>query len=71
MSMTKFESIREAFDWWIKHRYPLLPPDVKKGRPVAAWRDYKYGGGISEKRMQEVLKEFGKANIKILISFPK
>lgn len=68
--MKNFSSVTEAFDWWISNQYPLLPAYVKKGRPVSAWRDYKYGGGFSEKRMQAVLKEFGNAEIKILISLP-
>lgn len=67
--MKKFLSIREAFDWWINNQYPFLPPDMKKGRPVAAWRDYTFKQGISEQRMREIMEEFGNAEIKISVTF--
>lgn len=67
--MKKFDSIPEAFDWWVKNIYPSLPPDVKKGKAVTAWRDYTYNQGISEKRMCDILVEFGNFKIETLIVY--
>jgi hypothetical protein len=65
--MKQFGTIREAFDWWIREYYPNLPSNVKKGKPVAAWRDYHYGRGISEERMRKILIEFGDFEITLKI----
>ncbi|SDM43761.1 hypothetical protein [Siphonobacter aquaeclarae] len=67
--MKTFASIEEAFQWWLENIYPSLPPDVKKGKPVSAWRDYKHGGGVSEKRMKEILTEFGPFEIQTIITY--
>ena len=67
--MKEFETIPEAFDWWIKNIYPSLSPDIKKGKPVTAWRDYTYNQGISEKRMRDILVEFGNFEIKTSIFY--
>lgn len=67
--MKKFETIQEAFDWWIKNIYPSLPPETKKGKAVTAWRDYTYNQGISEKRMRDILVEFGHFKIKTTIIY--
>lgn len=34
-----------------------------------AWRDYTYNLGISEKRMKEILAEFGKVEVKTIVTF--
>ncbi|WP_138481937.1 hypothetical protein [Dyadobacter bucti] len=67
--MKTFETIREAFDWWIKNVYPDLPAETKKGRPVTAWRDYTHNLGISETRMKEILLEYGNFEIKTIITY--
>ena len=67
--MKKFTTIKEAFEWWLAEIYPSLPPDQKKGKPVSAWRDYTHGGGVSEKRMRDVLTEFGHFEIKTIITY--
>ncbi|MCE6993039.1 hypothetical protein [Dyadobacter sp. CY323] len=67
--MKQFTSIPEAFEWWLKNIYPSLPPDIKKGKPVSAWRDYTHGGGISEKRMREILVEFGHFKVDIILTY--
>ncbi|WAC10488.1 hypothetical protein [Dyadobacter pollutisoli] len=67
--MKSFETIREAFDWWIKNIYPTLPPELKKGKPVTAWRDYTHKLGISETRMRDILIEFGSFEIKTSIIY--
>ena len=55
--MTKdFNSIKEAFDWFMENVYPNLSPEQKQ-----KLKDVKYDynnpkrGGVSEKRMQRVL----------------
>lgn len=65
--MKHFDTIPEAFDWWIRNIYPSLQPDVKKGKPVQAWRDYTHERGISETRMKSILMEFGHFDIKTTI----
>ena len=67
--MKTFDSITEAFDWWIKNVYPTLPADQKKGKPVTAWRDYTHKLGISETRMKKILIEYGHFEIKTTITY--
>ena len=67
--MKEFETVPEAFDWWIKNLYPSLSPDLKKGKAVRAWKDYTYKQGISEKRMREILIEFGYFKIQTSIVY--
>jgi hypothetical protein len=62
--MKKFSSVTEAFKWWLTEIYPKLPPDVKKGKLTTAWRDFTYNQGISEKRMKNILEEFGRVEVK-------
>jgi len=61
--MRTFKTVKEAFEWWIKNKYPDLPADLKKGKAVAAWKDYTYNRGISESRMKAILVEFGNFEI--------
>lgn len=67
--MKTFRSITQAFDWFLKNIYPNLSPDQKKGRLTTAWRDYTYNQGISEKRMQAILEEFGKITVQTNVTF--
>lgn len=67
--MKKFNTIKEAFDWWIKNIYPTLTPDRKKGKLTDAWRDYTHKGSISETRMKEVLINHGNFEIKMTITY--
>lgn len=67
--MTTFGSIEEAFDWWVKNLYPTLTPDQKRGKAVQAMQDYIYGKGISEKRMRQILLEYGHFEIKTVVRY--
>ena len=67
--MKKFTTITEAFTWWLKDIYPTLSPELKKGKPVSAWRDFTHGGGVSEKRMKTILIEYGHFEIKTIITY--
>ena len=67
--MKTFDTVKDAFDWWIKNIYPSLPPELKKGKPVTAWRDYTHNRGISEARMKEILIEYGHFEIMTTIVY--
>lgn len=68
-AMKNFNTIPEAFEWWIKNVYPFLPAETKKGRLTNSWRDYTHKGSISEKRMKDILLEFGNFEIKTIITY--
>lgn len=67
--MIKFTSVEDAFKWWIDNIYKALPADQKKGKYTTAWRDYTHKLGISEKRMREILSEFGSIDVKVEVSY--
>jgi hypothetical protein len=67
--MKKFASVAEAFEWWCKSIYPNLAPDIKKGKFTSAWKDFTYQQGISEKRMREILTEFGNVDVQTVVTF--
>ena len=67
--MKSFSSIDEAFKWFLENVYKNLPPDQKKGRLTYAWRDYTHGGSITEKRMREILEEFGDIEVKTIVNY--
>jgi hypothetical protein len=67
--MKTFASVEEAFKWFLVNIYPSLPPATKKGRLTTAWKDYTYNQGISEKRMKDILAEFGEINVKTVVTF--
>ena len=67
--MKQFTSVEEAFKWFLANIYPSLPPDRKKGKLKTAWRDYTYSQGISQKRMTEILSEFGKIDVEVMVRF--
>jgi len=67
--MQKFNSITEAFDWWVKHFYPNLPPDKKKGKTLQGMQDYIYGRGVSEKRMTDILEEHGHFHVQTIVIY--
>ncbi|NIJ51135.1 hypothetical protein [Dyadobacter arcticus] len=67
--MKTFGSVKEAFDWWVKNLYPNLTPEMKKGKAVQAMQDYIYERGISEKRMKEILIEYGHFEIETIVRY--
>ncbi len=67
--MQTFTSVEEAFKWWLANIYPSLPSDVKKGRLTNAWRDFTHKRGISEKRILEILNEYGDVEVKTIVKF--
>jgi hypothetical protein len=67
--MKTFSSVQEAFDWWVKNLYPTLTPEMKKGKAVQAMQDFIYERGISEKRMKEILVEYGHFEIETIVRY--
>lgn len=67
--MQTFSSVEEAFEWWLKTSTPAIPAETKEGRYRNAWRDYTFKKGISQKRMKEVLADFGDVHEKTIITF--
>jgi hypothetical protein len=67
--MITFSSVDEAFKWFLENIYKNLPADQKKGRLTYAWRDYTQGGSITEKRMREILEEFGDIEVKTVVNY--
>lgn len=67
--MKQFESINEAFGWWLKNVYPQISPEEKKGKLTYAWRDYTHKLGISEKRMREILAQYGTIEVRTLVNY--
>ena len=67
--MKTFTSMEEAFEWWLKTVYPGIPADQKEGRYRNAWRDYTFKKGISQKRMKQILSDFGSVEEKTIITF--
>ncbi|MCE6988476.1 hypothetical protein [Dyadobacter sp. CY323] len=65
----RFSSIDEAFKWFLDNTYKQLPADQKKGRLTYAWRDYTHNGSISEKRMKEILEEFGEVKVRTEVCY--
>ncbi|MET7254948.1 hypothetical protein [Dyadobacter fermentans] len=67
--MQTFSSVEEAFEWWLKNIYPAFLAETKEGRYRNAWRDYTFKKGISQKRMKEILADFGDVHEKTIITF--
>lgn len=67
--MQTFSPVEEAFEWWLKNIYPAIPAETKEGRYRNAWRDYTFKKGISQKRMKEILADFGDVHEKTIITF--
>jgi hypothetical protein len=59
----------EAFEWWLKTIYPTIAPSLKEGKYRNAWRDYSFKKGISQKRMKEILSDFGDVHVKTSVTF--
>lgn len=67
--MQTFSSVEEAFEWWLKNIYPAFLAETKEGRYRNVWCDYTFKKGISQKRMKEILADFGDVHEKTIITF--
>ncbi len=55
--MPEFNTLTEAFEWFLENIYPDLPPEKKTSALRSTKSVYYRGGKISEKRMRRVLEE--------------
>jgi hypothetical protein len=69
LNMKKFNSIHDAFDWWVKNIYSSLSPEQKRGKAVQAMQDYVYGKSISEKRKRQILLDYGHFTIETIVTY--
>lgn len=65
-----FNSIEDAFAWFLENIYKNLPADEKKGELVIAWRNFTHKQGISQKKMITILKRFG-FDVNISVTYKK
>jgi hypothetical protein len=52
-----------------KNHLPNNTTKLKTSKYRNAWRDYTFKKGISQKRMREVLSDFGELSEKVTITF--
>ena len=58
-SMPEFNTLTEAFEWFLENIYPDLPPEKKTSRlRNAKYAYYKEGEKVSEKRMRSILNDY-------------
>ena len=57
--MKEFNSIPEAFEWFLENVYPDLTTPEKRILRDAKYGFYKEGKTVSEKRMKKILSEYG------------
>ena len=56
--MPEFNTLPEAFEWFLENIYPDLPPEKKYKLRSAKYAYYKEGEKVSEKRMRRILGEY-------------
>ena len=58
--MPQFQTIEQAFEWFLENVFPILPtPDKRKLKNVK-YDFYKEGLKVSHKRMVRVMNEYAK-----------
>ncbi len=57
--MPQFQTIEQAFEWFLENVYPNLPSEDKHKLRTAKYNFYKEGLGVSKKRMARVMSEYG------------
>ena len=67
--MPQFQSIEQAFEWFLENVFPELPPNKKYALRDARYSFYKEGKKVSEKRMKRILDEQG--DFEIIYRFDK
>lgn len=58
----EFNSVKQAFDWFIKHTYPNLS-NKQKNKLKRIKKAHKKGQQLSIKRMKKVLKTYGELDV--------
>ncbi|EAY28169.1 hypothetical protein [Microscilla marina] len=57
--MQEFDTIEEAFRWFLENEYPKLSSKQKLEIKDAKYSFYKEGRKVSEKRMKRILSDYG------------
>lgn len=55
--MPQFQTLEQAFEWFLENVYPNLPTEQKMPIRGAKYAFYKEGKKVSEKRMRRILDE--------------
>ena len=61
--MPQFQSIEQAFEWFLENTYPHLSTEKKQELRNARYSFYKEGKKVSHKRMTRILNEYGKFQV--------
>ena len=61
--MPQFQTLEQAFEWFLEHVYPNLPSEDKHILRNAKYYYYKEGEKVSTKRMNTILNEYSKFKI--------
>jgi len=56
--MPQFQTIEQAFKWFLENIYPDLPTEKKMAIRDVKYAFYKEGRNISTKRMKRILEEY-------------
>lgn len=56
--MPQFQTLEQAFEWFLENVYPNLPPKDKHALRNVRYSYYKEGMKVSTKRMNRVLNEY-------------
>lgn len=57
--MPQFETIEQAFEWFLENVFPKLPTEEKRKLRTVKYDFYKEGLNVSTKRMTRVMNEYG------------
>lgn len=61
--MQEFNTIEEAFRWFLENKFPELPTEDKIALRDAKYCFYKEGKKVSEKRMKRIMTQYTSFNI--------
>ncbi len=59
MNIPQFDTIEEAFGWFLENVYPELSSDEKKKLKDAKYNFLAKGRSMSQKKMLSILNEYG------------
>ena len=62
--MPQFDSLPEAFEWFLENIYPDIPTEQKAPLRTIKYAFYNKNRRVSEKRMRRVLDEYSAYQVK-------